>query len=76
METPTNIDRFEKALNNGTFNMSEELQMIELLVTKYNFISKSEYARKEKISPQGVLSRLKSKNDPYIKMIGKIFILT
>jgi len=75
MKTLTNIERFEKALNNGTFNMKEELEMISLLVTKYNFISKSEYARKEGVSPQGVLARLKSKNDPYIKMIGKIFII-
>jgi len=75
METLTNIERFEKALNNGTFTMQEELEMINLLVTKYKFISKSEYARKEGVSPQGVESRLKANNDPFIKMIGKLFII-
>lgn len=75
MEKPTKIDRFKKALDNNSFSMQEELQMIDLLVTKYNFISKSEYARMENISPQGVESRLKSKNEPYIKMIGKLFII-
>ena len=75
METPTNIEKFKKTLENGTFTMQDELTMIDLLVTKYNFISKSEYARKEGISPQGVLSRLKSKNDPYLLMINKLFIV-
>tara|TARA_R110000803_G_scaffold69058_3_gene131237 strand:+ start:1753 stop:1983 length:231 start_codon:yes stop_codon:yes gene_type:complete len=75
METPTNIERFKDAIANGKFTMTEELTFIELLVTKYNFISKSEYARREGISPQGVISRLKSKHDPYVEMIGKLFII-
>ena len=75
METLTKTERFKIALDNNSFTMQQELEMIDLLVTKYNFISKSEYARKENVSPQGVLARLKSKNDPYIKMIGKLFII-
>ena len=75
MKTLTKTERFKIALDNNGFTMQQELEMIDLLVTKYNFISKSEYARKEKVSPQGVLARLKSKNDPYIKMIGKLFII-
>lgn len=75
METPTNIERFTKAVEEGKFTMTEELAFIDILVIKYNFISKSEYARIKGISPQGVLSRLKSKNDPYIEMIGKLFIV-
>ena len=75
METLTKTERFKKALDNNGFTMQQELEMIILLVEKYNFISKSEYARKEGVSPQGVLSRLKSKKDPYIKMINKIFII-
>ena len=55
--------------------MDEELGMIKHLVTKYNFISKSEYARIENITPQGVEARLKSNKDVYIKMIGKFFII-
>lgn len=75
METPTNIERFKNALENNKFTMTEELTFIELLVAKYSFISKSEYARKNGISPQGVESRLKATNDPYIKMLGKLFII-
>lgn len=75
MKTLTNIERFENAVNNGSFTMDEELTFIEILLTKYKFISKSEYARKHKISPQGVEARLKSKKDPYLLMLGKFFIL-
>jgi hypothetical protein len=75
METPTKIERFRNAVKNGKFNFDEELAFINILLSKYNFISKSEYARIEGISPQGVEARLKSKNDPYIIMIGKIFII-
>ena len=75
MKTLTNIEKFEKALNENKFTMSEELTMIKLLVAKYNFISKSQYARKQDVTPQGVLARLKRNSDPYIEMIGKIFII-
>ena len=75
MESTENIDRFRKAVVNGKFTITEELTFLEILVTKYNFISKSEYARKEGISPQGVEARLKANNDAYIKMIGKLFII-
>jgi hypothetical protein len=75
VESPTNKERFDEALKNGKFTMDEELHFINSLVAKYNFISKSEYARINNISPQGVLARLKANNDPYIEMIGKIFII-
>jgi len=75
MEKLTILQRFEDASNNGNFTMDEEIGMIKHLVTKYNFISKSEYARSKGISPQGVEARLKANNNPYIKMIGKLFII-
>tara|TARA_R110000782_G_C14555460_1_gene385512 strand:+ start:156 stop:386 length:231 start_codon:yes stop_codon:yes gene_type:complete len=75
MERSTILQRFKYASNNDKFTMDEELGMIKHIVAKYNFISKSEYARKESISPQGVDARLKSNNEPYIKMIGKLFII-
>ena len=74
METPTKLERFVDASNNGAFTMDEELGMFEQLITKYNFISKSEYARINKITPQGVEARLKANNDPYLKMIGKLLV--
>lgn len=75
MKTPTKLERFIDASNSGKLTMDEELGIIKHLVSKYNFISKSEYARLQKISPQGVNARLKAKKDPYIKMIGKLFII-
>ena len=75
MENTTILQRFIDASNSGKFTMDEEIGMVKHLVSKYNFISKSEYARKEGISPQGVEARLKSKNDPHLKMIGKLFIV-
>lgn len=76
METPTNIERFREAVENGRFTMDEKLAFTNILLDKFNFISVSEYARIEGVSPQGVLSRLKSKNTPYVKMIGKLFIIS
>ena len=75
METRTNIERFKYSLDKGNFTMNEELTFIDLLLTKYKFISRREYAIKEGITTQGVMSRLKSKNDPYVKMLGKVFII-
>ena len=75
METLTNKEKFKKAVEEDKFTMDEELYFMTILVDKYNPISKSEYAKKEGISPQGVESRLKSKNDPYIILMGKIAIL-
>jgi len=75
MEKLTILQRFEDASEKGKFTMDEEIGMIKCLLTKYNFISKSEYARKESISPQGVDARLKANNEPHIKMIGKLFII-
>jgi len=76
MKTRTNIERFRDAVENNKFTMDEELKFIEILLSKYNFISKSEYARKEGVSPQGVKARLISKSEPYIEVIGKVFILS
>jgi len=75
MESTENIKRFKKAIDSGRFTMTEELEMTKILVTKYKFISKAEYAKINKISPQGVEARLRANNDPYLKMIGKHFII-
>ena len=75
METPTNIDRFASAIKNNKFNMHEELSFLEIILTKYKLISKSQYARENNITPQGVKSRLKSNNDPFIYIADKLFII-
>ena len=56
METPVKpIDRFKKAINDNRFNMTTELEMINHLVNKYNFISIAQYARNQNISPPAAL---------------------
>jgi hypothetical protein len=76
MGKPLNItERFEKAINTNQFTIDEELNMIDVLVKKYNFLSVSQYARKENISQPGALKRLKSGKVMYIEMIGRKFII-
>ena len=71
----TVIDRFKKAIKANQFTITEELAMINLLVNKYNFISVSEYARKEKISQPAALKRLQTGKVMHIIMIGRKFIV-
>lgn len=71
----TVIDRFRKAININRFTITQELEMINILVKKYNFMSVSQYARKENISQPAALKRLKSGKVMYIEMIGKKFII-
>jgi hypothetical protein len=74
MKTTENIERFRRAVENDRFTMFEELQMAKILLEKYSFISLSQYAKKEGVTPQGAMARLKAKNDPYILVMGKVMI--
>lgn len=74
-KTENVIDRFEKAIKLNRFTITEELQMLNLLVNKYNFKSVSEYARQEKISQPAALKRLKGGKVMYVEMIGRKFII-
>lgn len=73
--TVTAVERFKKAINVNRFRIDEELEMLEILVNKYNFKSVSEYARKEKISQPAALKRLKTGKIMYVEMIGRKFII-
>jgi hypothetical protein len=76
MKNPiTAVERFRKAIKVNRFLMDEELQMMAILVNKYNFISVSEYARKEKISQPAALKRLKTGRVMYVEMINRKFII-
>lgn len=75
MQTTENIARFKRALDANRFTMYEDLEFINLIFDKYNFISAAQYARKEGISQQGVPARLKAKNDPFIVLAGKYYII-
>lgn len=71
----TVIEKFDKAIKLNQFTITEELEMINLLVNKYNFKSVSEYARKESISQPAALKRLKTGKVMFIEMIGRKFII-
>ena len=71
----TAVQRFEKAIKVNRFRMDEELDMLNLIVNKYNFLSFSQYAKKENISQPGALKRLKSGKVMFIEMIGRKFII-
>jgi hypothetical protein len=76
METSTNtVERFRKAINDNRFFIHEELEMINILVNKYNFISVSEYARQNNISQPAALKRIDRGKVMYVEMIGKKFII-
>lgn len=71
----TVTERFKKAIDVNQFTITEELEMLNLIVNKYNFLSVSEYARQESISQPGALKRLKSGKVMYVEMIGRKFII-
>lgn len=71
----TAVERFKKAIDVNRFRMDEELNMLDILVNKYNFMSVSQYARKEKISQPAALKRLKTGKVMYVEMIGRKFII-
>lgn len=65
-KTESTVDRFRKAINDNRFTMTEELEMLDILVNKYNPRSVSDYAKEV------------GKSQPYISKIlkqGKIMFL-
>ncbi|WP_435415889.1 hypothetical protein [Polaribacter aestuariivivens] len=71
----TVTEKFEKAINVNQFTITEELEMLNLIVNKYNFLSVSQYARKEKISQPAALKRLNTGKVMFVEMIGRKFII-
>jgi len=71
----TVTERFKKAIDVNFFRMDEELEMISILVNKYNFLSVSQYAKRENISQPAALKRLNSGKVMYVEMIGRKFII-
>ena len=72
--TMTISDRFIKASKANQFTMTDDLEILNHLVNKYNFMSVADYARKESISPPAALKRLTTGKVMYVEMIGKKFI--
>lgn len=69
------VDRFRKAITLNRFTMQEELEMINILVKKYNFKSVSEYAKSQGISQPAALKRVNKGSVMFIEMIGKKFVI-
>ena len=69
------IDTIEKVIDSNQLTITQELKILNQLVNKYNFVSPSQYARKENISQPAALKRLRSGKVMYIEMIGKKFII-
>lgn len=51
--------RYIKCSESGVINMSDELEILQFLVNKFNLISLSEYARVNNISKPAAIKRKK-----------------
>ena len=71
----TVTERFKKAIDDNRFRIDEELDMLEMIVNKYNFRSVSQYARENSISQPAAVKRVASGKVMYIEMIGRKFII-
>lgn len=69
------LKRFTDASQKGTFSMDVELNILTYLVDRYKFVTLSEYARQQGISPAGALKRIEAKQVMYIKIAGTKMII-
>lgn len=61
-------------INSNDLNMSEELQIFEVLFKKYGFKTISEYAKENKLTYQGVEYQIKKGLVQNIEVNGKVFV--
>lgn len=66
--TANTVDRFKKAIHDNRFSLSEEIQMIEILVNKYNPMTVSDLAKKQNVSQPAISKRLKKGKLMYIEL--------
>ena len=69
------LKRFKDASEKGTFTMTEELNILSYLIERYKFITISEYARQNNITPAGVLHRIEQGGVMYILIGGIKFVI-
>ena len=68
METPTNtIDRFKKVISDNRFSMDVELEMLDILVNKYNPMTASDLAKKRGVSQPYIAKLLKNNKLMYLQ---------
>ena len=68
-------ERYIKASQTKGFNYTDELEILQYLLNKFNLKSKSQYAKQESISIAGVNDRIKRGKVMCIKTIGRTFII-
>ena len=68
-------ERYIKASQSKGFSYTDELEILEFLLNKFNLKSKTQYAKQEGISIAGVNDRIKRGKVMCIETIGKIFII-
>lgn len=69
------LKRFTDASQKGTFTMDEELNILSYIIDRYKFVTVSEYARQQGISPAGVLHRIEKGDVMYVVIGGVKFII-
>ena len=68
-------ERYIKASQTKGFSYTEELEILEFLLNKFNLKSKTQYAKQEGISIAGVNDRIKRGKVMHLETIGKTFII-
>lgn len=68
-------ERLIECSSNGELNYTDELHILNHLITKFNPVSLSQYARQEGISVNGAKSRVKSGKVMFFKAIDKYFVI-
>ena len=69
-------EKYIKASETKGFSYTDELNILEYLLNKFNLKSKSQYAKQEGISIAGVNDRIKRSKVMCVKTIGRIFIIS
>lgn len=62
------VVRFKKAIDDNRFNMTQELEMLDILVNKYNPMSISDLARKRGVSQPAISKQLKNGKIMYLNL--------
>lgn len=68
-------DRFINSSKKGKISYTDELEILQYLVKRYNLLSQSEYARLKGITPAAVYKRVKSGKEMCINLAGRELII-
>lgn len=69
-------NRLIECVRNGELTMGDELEIIEFLVNRMNLITPAQYARRERISRAGAKKRMEAGKEAFVKLQGKVFIVS